>query len=1175
MKKNILFISFLLFLFGETSYSQVIVFHEDFEVVDSMSSTGVPTWFRDSNYHTDGTHCIRDTVGINGTGYLTSDAFSTAGNFFVLLTFDQICKINFADHGYVEVSSDNGTTWTTLSAIHYLGPSAYFPSFSYFSSFSYGANGWDAAHDTTDPLPSWWRTEFFDISSVAANSPQVKIRFRITDGNGNGNSGNYGWLIDHVSVQAAPHELVPPVIRWSPPVLQGTIYSIGPFTVSDTITDSSPFGSATLYYTINGGTPVAVTMTNTGNIYHGIIPAVTVGDTVCYYVRASDSWGNTSVLPSTGCISFVTSAGISFPYADNFDLNNLWHDSTHSGSHWQLGTPAFGLTTGAHSAPNAWDVDLNSGYLGNTTTYLVSPIFNFIGVYNATLSFWRNHNCEGDWDGVRVEYTTNGINWLLLGSYGDPLGTNWYNYTNINSNPGPAFSGISGGWVQSKYILQILNNTAGPVRIRFVFTSDPSIEADGFSIDDLSIAQPSPHDVGITTILRPGISAPGNLNDSVRIVIHNFGSDTTANFQVAYRINNGSAVFQNHPGVLQPGTNDTITFSTPYLVPPAMFVVCAWTSLSNDGNHLNDTTCKNSFGILRFTIPYTDPFNSLNDDWSDSSAAGTNWQLGIPNFGLTNSAHSNPYAWDINLTTAYGVNAYSVLTSPLFDFTNQYNVKLSFWMNRNIATGDGAFLEYSLNSGNSWQRLGVVNDPNALNTNWYGNPNINFTNLPGWDGSSGGWIKYLYVLGIPFNNAGPNVRFRFVFTSNGFTAADGISIDDIALIPSSPVDLGITLINQPGISSASGSTATVNVSFKNFGSSVVTGANLAYTVNGVLISTEPWSGVIPPSATGIFSFAAPFTVPNGTYTICAYTLLGTDGDHTNDTTCKSSIGIPLFTIPYLDTFDTSAVVWFDSSANTGTNWQHGTPAFGQTTGSFSPPSCWDVNLTFAYNDNALSYLISPFFNFTGLTNARLSFWQNRNTESGWDGTRLEYSINGGASWAVLGIYNDPGAVNWYTKPSINSSLLPAWDGISMNVSGIPGWQQSIYLSLPSTLYGQFVQFRFVFTSDGSITRDGVSIDDFRLWVPPVDVPSVETLSGHFTVYPNPSDGVFYLYREAWMKNNSSIVVSDILGKEVWKGSLNKSSDLFPIDLSSKPNGIYLLSITSDDITGYQKIVLCK
>ena len=1083
MQRNLLLVStFIFILFSATANAQ-IAFHENFEVTDSMTSSGTPTWFQDSNFHTNGTQCIRDTVAQNGTAYLTSDAFSTLGNFFVVLTFDQICKISFADRGYVEVSSDNGSNWTTLDATGYLGGSTAFQSSHYFSSFSYGTT-WVPATDAAMPQNSWWKTEIFDLSTVAANAAQVKIRFRITDGNGNGNSGNYGWLIDNVSVSAAVNELVPPHIAWSPPVLQSFVYYLGPYTISDTITDASGIGAATLYYTINNGSPVAVSMTNpSGNIWQGIIPPVNDSDTVCYYVHANDVWNNSAQLPVAGCVSFVASSGITFPYIDNFDvMTNLWTSSTTSGSSWQLGTPAFGATTGAHSPPNAWDIDLTSGYLDNTNTTLTSPVFNFIGIINAKLSFWRNQNSESGWDGTRLEYTTDGITWQILGAVGDLLATNWYTDAELQSSFLPGWSGNSGGWVQSTYKLTALNNVAGPTQFRFIFTSDPSITYDGFSIDNFSIIVPSPQDVGVTAIIRPGFSSPSGNVDTVKVAVQNFGSAAASNFNVSYSINGGTPVSQLHSATVQPGITDTLTFTTTYTVPAGLFSVCAYTQLTGDGNHTNDTLCGNSQGIPHVTIPYSDNFELPPYLWYDSSAIGTSWQLGTPAFGATNSAHSPTKAWDINLTTAYGNNARSVLTSPLFDFTGVVNAKLSFWQNRNIAIGDGFWFEYSTNGGTTWNVLGTAAaDINA--TNWYTNANIGLTNHPGWDGNSGGWIKSTFR--IPLTITGQNVQFRFVFTSDAATVSDGVSIDDFSVEPGFPVDLSVVALTQPATTiGTSGSLQTVQGVLKNLGTTTVSSSNVSYSVNGTLTATQTWNGTLVPGTTTTFTFTTQYTIPSGVYTLCAYPSLVSDGDHTNDTLCHDFYGIARFTIPYSDNFDTGIVAWRDSSVMAGTNWQLGTPAFGVTTGSHSSPSCWDINLTTTYGNDATSYLISPLFDFTGVPNSRLSFWQNRFSEDQWDGTRLEYSINGGGSWSILGTYNDPNAINWYNNAYIQSSALPAWDSISMSAPNGQGWQQSIYLHLPSVITGANVMFRFVFTSDPSITKDGFSIDDFSIILPP-------------------------------------------------------------------------------------------
>ncbi len=1142
MKRKILFISvlFYIFLCGITN-AQTLVFHEDFEVPDSMTSSGIPSWFQDVNYHTNGLTCIRDTVAIGVTAYLTSDTFSTVGKFNVLVTFDQICKINFADRGYVEVSTDNGANWTTITGSYYLGSSSSFVSSGYFSSFSYGGTGWSPANNTAIPLSSWWKTETFDISLIASDFPQVRIRFRLTDGNGNGNSDNYGWLIDNVNVQAGAHEVIPPRIAWSPPVLQGNIYYLGPFTVSDTITDFSGIDSSYLYYTVNSGSPIAVSMSNTsGNIWQGTIPTVNDGDTICYYVQAWDGWGNSTQLPSVNCISFVASSGITFPYVDNFDITtNLWTSSTVTGSSWQLGTPAFGVTTGTHSGANAWDVALTSGYLDNTDTRLTSPVFNFIGVYNAKLSFWRNHRSETGWDGTRLEYTTNGTTWQVLGTLGDPLATNWYTDASINSSNLPGWENNSAGWKLSTYKLSVLNNVAGPVQFRFVFTSDNTGNQDGFSIDDFSIILPSPFDVGVASILRPVLTAPVGISDTVKITVTNYGSLSVSNFNVSYTLNGGTPVIELHSATLLPGVSDTLTFATPYTVPTGSFSLCAFTELAGDGLTSNDTICKTSTGIPLVTIPYADNFDSPPSLWYDSSAAGTSWQLGTPNFGVTNSAHSPSNAWDINLTSAYGNNARSVLTSPLFDFTGILNAKLSFWQNRNIAVNDGLLLEYSINGGTSWNTLGT--GPTDVNgTNWNTSANIFGSGKPGWDGNSGGWKKSIYLL--PLTITGSNVQFGFVFTSSTVTVSDGVSIDDFSIQPGSPLDIGVTSFLQPAAVLAAGSSGTVQIGFKNFGTTTVTSSTIAYSINGVLTAAETWNGSLAPGSTTFFTFSTPFTVPTGSYDVCAFTLLASDGDAANDTLCKSFQGLPRVSIPYVENFDSPPSIWTDSSA-AGTTWQLGTPNFGVTNSAHSPTKAWDINLTSAYAINARSVLTSPLIDFTGIVNAKLYFWQNRNIAIG-DGMQLEYSLNGGTTWNTLGTGpTDANGTNWNTNANINASGKPGWDGNS------GGWKKSTYL-LPLTITGANVRFRFIFLSNATTNSDGVSIDDFSIQPGfPLDI----GVTAFFQPTTTSAAGSQGFVTVAFKNYGTTTVTSSdfeykvngtLISTETWNGSLAPASTTF-------------------------------
>ena len=109
-----------------------------------------------------------------------------------------------------------------------------------------------------------------------------------------------------------------------------------------------------------------------------------------------------------------------------------------------------------------------------------------LGVPTSILSFWHNYNTEPGWDGGVVEISTNGgVNWTDLGPY---FTTNGYNSAVGGTNPiagRSAFSGTSGGWIQSTVsLLPFANQNA---MFRFRMTSDDNTAATGWYVDDISV----------------------------------------------------------------------------------------------------------------------------------------------------------------------------------------------------------------------------------------------------------------------------------------------------------------------------------------------------------------------------------------------------------------------------------------------------------------------------------------------------------------------------------------------------------------------------------------------------------------------------------------------------------------------------------------------------------------
>ena len=803
------------------------------------------------------------------------------------------------------------------------------------------------------------------------------------------------------------------------------------------------------------------------------------------------------------------------PYCENFDLGSpVWFNQNNggtAGTDWQLGTPAFGTTNTALSTPNSWDINLTSGYNVNANVALYTPYIDISTAINPYLSFYINFNTDLATDGVRLEYSINGQPWALLNP---GIGTvNWYNSPNIFSSNQPAWAGNSSVVLQNPtpagwcHVLATNLNVLGAgnpgtfVQFRFVFTSDGFGNLDGFSIDDFCFSMPPAEDVGVAQIIQPTGNAPAGTCLPVVVLLQNYGINTLTSFNIFY--SNGVNTFGPFPwtGNLVPG--DTISVTLPCdTILSGTNTFCAWTVLATDGNSANDTICNTILGVPTIALtqlsPYCDGFDSGNIGWfnqNNGGGAGSDWELGAPNFGTTNSALSPPDCWDINLNTNYGTNADVALYTPYFDISNAAFPYLEFNVNFNTEQSwDGTRLEYSIN-GQPWTLL----NPPTGTTNWYNMPTIFSSGLPAWAGQSSvilqnptaaGWCEVkandLSVLGA--GNPGTFVQFRFVFTSDASVQIDGFSIDDFCFAMPAPFDAGVAQINQPGSSSPAGNCDSVIVTLQNFGTNPLTSFNIYYTVDTTGGSTTygpfPWTGNLLPGQTTTDTLPC-FIIPAGSFSICSWTELitQTDGNHFNDTTCTNSVGVPVivlsFSNSYCDDFEGPNAGWsVFNNGNAGTIWELGAPAFGVTTGAHSGIQAWDINLTTTYTPNADVELRSPIFDFGNANDVILSFWRHHNTETSFDGVRLEYTTNG-STWNLLGTLGAPNPpyVSWYTN-TIFANNLPAW-------AGNAPWIESrmTNLGLVGLNGAATVQFRFVFASDASVQLDGFSIDDFCLDVP--------------------------------------------------------------------------------------------
>ena len=130
----------------------------------------------------------------------------------------------------------------------------------------------------------------------------------------------------------------------------------------------------------------------------------------------------------------------------------------------------------------------------------------------------------------------------------------------------------------------------------------------------------------------------------------------------------------------------------------------------------------------------------------------------------------------------------------------------------------------------------------------------------------------------------------------------------------------------------------------------------------------------------------------------------------------------------------------------------------------------------AYQKNTTSYLYLPMYDLSEKGIYQFSFWSAYDLQKGYAGLQVQYSLDKGASWQILGTDADP---SWYDyrnnsvaggafpngEPSF-SNVLDDWARFKLNVSFLSG--------------NKNVAFRFVFKSGTVGSGAGIAIDDVEV-----------------------------------------------------------------------------------------------
>ncbi|MEZ6194838.1 MAG: hypothetical protein R3F20_03775 [Planctomycetota bacterium] len=489
-------------------------------------------------------------------------------------------------------------------------------------------------------------------------------------------------------------------------------------------------------------------------------------------------------------------------------------------------------------------------------------------------------------------------------------------------------------------------------------------------------------------------------------------------------------------------------------------------------------------------------------------------------------------------TSGGAAGIFALLNSPLFDITSAANPQIGFWYHMYATdTGMGTMhvdMKQQINAGNDG-----VTVPGATNGTFVAGSSLFTAGAPGDtitvsgstmnDGvytivtviddftlevtpnfvSSEGPISYQHdrliqditpaftdtqdlwqKKNVPIAPAlvpyGNGFTFQIIIRGvRGLNFTSDMAVDDFEFIDAQSDDIGVVSIDAPGSDICIGN-YNVTATISNFGTNPQSNVPVSLLVNGGLVVTDVIAGPIPGGQTIQHTFSISGNFVAGPNSIDVITSLTGDLVAANDILSGVVNATAVInTFPYSENFEGGSAGW---AVGGTTTFALGTPANAVINAAASGTNAWVTNLTGIYNANEQGFIRSPCFDFSGLSNpwVSLSVWWE--SEFSWDGTNLQYSVDGGLTWANVGAFGDQG--NWYTDNTLNGNpggSMEGWTGRTLSGNGSGGWVTAQH-SMLFLAGAPSVEFRLTFGSDGSVQDEGIAIDDFMIFQPIVPFP---------------------------------------------------------------------------------------
>lgn len=277
---------------------------------------------------------------------------------------------------------------------------------------------------------------------------------------------------------------------------------------------------------------------------------------------------------------------------------------------------------------------------------------------------------------------------------------------------------------------------------------------------------------------------------------------------------------------------------------------------------------------------------------------------------------------------------------------------------------------------------------------------------------------------------------------------------------------------------------------ENKGLNTITEVQVVYNVNAESDENFTWTGNLPSGETATITLPSlTGSVISGDNDLTATVAIANDAYSDNNSASTQFIINKNSNASEVFDFETLQTVLLSYNEGGGESaWEIGAPNGTLLNSSTSGTQVYGTNLDGNHPDSVKSFILSGCYDMSTITAPVLKFNMAYDLEVNYDIVYVEYSINGGLQWNVLGNINSQ--PNWYNSDRTNASSggvdcqnCPGaqWNGTNTTMTEYAYDFVTNSNAGETDLTGESnVIFRIVFHSDPAVTQEGAIIDDFRM-----------------------------------------------------------------------------------------------